>query len=369
MNLLDRHIVARYVTNFMLLLGLLFVFAISIDVVVQFDRFSDAARVRADETGRPHTLVLLQAILDFHGPRIFQFFAFMTGLVGIGAAGFTLVQMHRARELVAIMAAGVPLQRVAAAVLAAQLGIVLLQLADQELVLPRLATRLVREHDAILQPGIETFEAPLMRDGDGDLLYASDVDPRSGTATSLLVLERDENGTAIARITADSASWDADAEGWRLVEGRRMETQSGEGRAAARTPLAFWETDLSPRMLLARRSLNYAQMLSLSQLRDLRDADESIDPRLERTIFGRFSGALVNLLVPMIALPFFLVRNPGTAMLSRSLQAAAVAIPLLIGALAAMTVAVPGVPAGVGAFLPVAALLPIAVARMAYLRT
>lgn len=369
MNLLDRHIVARYLANFALLLGLLFVFAISIDVVVQFDRFSDAARIRAEATGRPHSLVLAHAILDFHGPRIFQFFAFMTGLVGIGAAGFTLVQMHRARELVAIMAAGVPLHRVAAAILAAQLGIVLLQLADQELVLPKLATRLVREHDAILERGVETFEAPLMRDGDGDLLYARDVDPRTGTATSLLVLERDEDGTAVARITAESAEWDEAAEGWRLEDGRRMETESAEGRQASRETIDFWATDLSPRMLLARRSLNYAQMLSLSQLRDLRDAGEETDPRLERTIFGRFSGALVNLLVPMIALPFFLVRNPGTAMLSRSLHAAAVSIPLLIGALAAMTVAVPGLPAGVGAFLPVAVLLPIAVARMAYLRT
>ncbi len=369
MNLLDRHIVVRYLSNFVLLFGLLFVFAISIDVVVQFDEFSDAARARAQETSTAYPLVLAHAILDFHAPRIFQFFAFMTGLVSIGAAGFTLVQMHRTRELVAIMAAGVPLHRVAAAILATQLGIVMLQLADQELVLPRLASRLVREHQSILQPGVETFEAPLMRDGDGDLFYARKVDPRAGEATSILVLERDEAGTAVARITAGRAVWDDAASGWRLTGGMRMETDSDEDRSADRTPIDFWETDLSPRMLMARRSLNFAQMLSLEQLRDLRDAGESIDPRLERTIFGRFAGALVNLLVPVIAIPFFLVRNPGTAMLARSLQAALVSIPLLIGALAAMTVAIPGLPAGVGAFLPVAMLLPVAIARMAYLRT
>ena len=369
MNLLDRHIIARYLANFVLLMGLLFVFAISIDVVVQFDRFADAARERTSSTGENYAFVLGLAILDFHGPRIFQFFAFMTGLVGIGAAGFTLVQMHRTRELVAIMAAGVPLQRVAAAIMVAQLGVVLLQLVDQELVLPKLAARLVREHDAILQPGVETFEAPLVRDAKGSLLYAGDIDPRAGVAQSLLVLERDQEGTAVARITATSGSWDQDAGGWRLVEGRRMETRSEEGRVAGREPLEFWETDLSPRMLLARRSLNFAQMLSLAQLRELRDAGGTTDPRLERTIFGRFSGALVNLLIPTIALPFFLVRSPGTAMLGRSLQAAAISIPLLMGALAAMTMAVPGLPAGVGAFLPVAVLLPVAVTRIAYLRT
>ncbi len=369
MNLLDRHIIVRYLSNFVLLFGLLFVFAISIDVVVQFDSFSDAAKSRAEVSGIAYPLVLVQAILDFHAPRIFQFFAFMTGLVGIGAAGFTLVQMHRTRELVAIMAAGVPLQRVAAAILAAQLGVVLLQLADQELVLPRIAARLSRDHDAILQPGIDTFEASLMRDGAGHLFYAREVDPRSGEATAVLVLERDQAGTSIARITANRAVWDETSSSWSLEEGMRMETDSDEGRAAARSPVDRWETDLSPRMLLARRSLNFAQMLSLRQLRELRDAGGTSDGRLERTIFGRFSGALVNLLVPIIALPFFLVRNPGVAMLARSLQAAVVSIPLLIGALAAMTVAIPGLPAGVGAFLPVAILLPVAIARMAYLKT
>jgi lipopolysaccharide export LptBFGC system permease protein LptF len=368
-TLLDRHIVVRYLSNFVLLFGLLFVFAVSIDVVIQFDSFADAAKERAGRTSTSYPLVLAHAILDFHAPRIFQFFAFMTGLVGIGAAGFTVVQMHRTRELVAIMAAGVPLQRVATAILAAQLGVVLLQLVDQELVLPRIAARLVRDHDAILESGVETFEAPLMRDSAGDLLYAREVDPRAGVLTSVLILERDDDGTSVARVTAARAEWDDAVAGWRLEDGVRMETDSGRSRPADRTSVTLWETDLSPRMLQARRNLNFAQMLSLGQLRDLRDAGGASDGRVERTMFGRFSGALVNLLVPVIAMPFFLARNPGVAMLSRSLQAALVSIPLLVGALAAMTVAIPGLPAGVGAFLPVALLLPIAIARMAYLET
>lgn len=368
-NLLDRHIIVRFLTNFLLLMGLLFVFAISIDVVVQFDKFADAAREVSERDGRWYPLVLAHAILDFHGPRVFQFFAFMTGLVGIAAAGFTLVQMHRARELVAIMAAGVPLHRVLAAILVAQFGVVVVQLLDQEFVLPHLASKLVREHDAILQPGIETFEVPLMRDADGDLLYLGSFDPRIGRADSLLVLTRDDTGTASARITAPRATWDAERSGWSLEEGRRMAMLSSEERLGDRVAVDFWATDLSPRMLQARRSLNFAQMLSLSQLRGLRDQGSGVDGRLERTIFGRFSGALVNILVPAIVIPFFLLRSPAAGMLQQSLRAAAVAIPLLIGAVAAMTVAIPGLPPAVGAFVPVVVLLPLAVARLAYLRT
>ena len=369
MNLIDRHIIVRYLSNFVLLLGLLFVFAISIDVVIQFDKFSDAAHEMAEREGRWYPAMLAFAVLDFHGPRIFQFFAFMTGLVGVGAAGFTLVQMYRTRELVAIMAAGVPLHRVVAAILVAQFGLVVLQLLDQEFVLPRLASRLVRDHKSILEPGMESFEVALMRDGGGSLMYAASLDPRSKRAESILILERDETGTTSGRISADAAIWDEEREGWVLEGGRQMGAISDENLQADRVDIDFWSTDLSPRMLLARRSLNFAQMLALSQLRDLQEQGRTGDDRIERTIFARFAGALVNILVPAIVLPFFLLRSPSSGMLLQSLRAALVAIPLLIGSIAAMTVALPGLPPGVGAFLPVALLLPVAVARLAYLKT
>jgi hypothetical protein len=48
---------------------------------------------------------------------------------------------------------------------------------------------------------------------------------------------------------------------------------------------------------------------------------------------------------------------------------AAVAVPGLLGALFTMTVDLPGVPATVGVFLPVALLLPIAAWRLGALRS
>ena len=42
MLLLDRYILFRFLTNFMLLYVLLFVFAVSIDMVMALDRFVDA---------------------------------------------------------------------------------------------------------------------------------------------------------------------------------------------------------------------------------------------------------------------------------------------------------------------------------------
>ena len=90
MLLIDRTIALRFLGNFITLFCMLFIFAVSIDVVLQFDSFVGAARtaVEAERFGSVF-LATIAAILDFHGPRVFQFFAFMVGLVSVGAAGFS----------------------------------------------------------------------------------------------------------------------------------------------------------------------------------------------------------------------------------------------------------------------------------------
>ena len=60
MILLDRHIMARFLGNFVLLFGLLFIFAISIDVVVQFDEFLRAAEMVAERDSRWYPLVFIE---------------------------------------------------------------------------------------------------------------------------------------------------------------------------------------------------------------------------------------------------------------------------------------------------------------------
>ena len=371
MILIDRFVITRFLSNFLLLFGLLFVFAISIDVIVQFDEFSEAATRVAKEKDRSYPIVLVHAILEYHGPRIFQFYAYMVGLVGVAAAGFTLVQMHRTRELVAIMASGVSLHRIAAAILIAEAGLVVVQIVDQEFILPKLAPMLIREHQQILRPSANTFAVPLTRDREGNLLHIRSLNANTGVASGFLVLVRESDGPALGRITSKTATWDPQEGTWLLKNGEKIEAGNVEGRDNAMTdriPVASFKTDLSPEQLFVRRSLQFAQLLSVSQLSEMAQTGGSNRSRLERVIYGRFSGALVNLLVLAIALPFFLLREPGN-MLIQSLKASALVIPILIGSLAAMTMALPGLSPGVGAFLPVAVLLPIAIGRGAYLKT
>ncbi len=375
MPLLDRWIAARFFVNFVLIFALMCVFAISIDTIVQLDSYVEAAE-RAIKAGRYASLWIAVpiAVLDFNLPRIFQFYAFLLGLCSVAAMGFTLVQMARARELVAMLAAGISLWRVGLAMVGVAVLLNILQLINGEMLLPTLAPLLVREHKAILRDSVDSFPINLVRDGRDQLILAQAFDPATETLTNLLVLERDEKGAAIRRIEAPSAVWDDEQRGWVLQDGvsaGRSAPGSGEGREVRidrKEPIAFVATDLSPKAILSRRFRGFAQLLSTPQISALARDGGVTQSDATRLIGQRFAGCCVNLLMLVICLPYFLVRVPQK-MLQSSVFCAATAVPGLLGALCIMTIEVPSVPAAVGVFLPVALLLPIAAARMGALKT
>lgn len=372
--LLDRFVAERFLSNFVLLFALLFVFAISVDVIVQAERFLEAA-TKAVEDGRASSTLgaVIWILLDFHGPRVFQFYQYMLGLVSIGAMGFTFAQMHRARELTAVMAAGVSLRRIAGAVLLAALGLNLLQAANQELILPRLAPRLVRDHGDLMRPGGQTFEVPLTRDGETNLLSARQFDPATGEIDDLLFLERSSTGMAKRRVTAAHAVYDPQRRGWQLTEGRAVERGPGPdgqptGEASFLNEIDFVPSTLTPQSIVVRRFRLYAQMLDMEQVRVLRREGGTDDATVTRLMLSRFAGPTANMLVLAISIPFFLLREPRL-LLAQSVKVAAISVPAMLGALVFLTVPFPELPGAVSVTIPVALLLPWAAWRLAYLRT
>ena len=201
MILLDRTILRRFLSSFLLLFAVFFVLAVSLDVILQIDEFVEAAKVAvSSERFGTFGEGLAVAILNFHGPRLFQFFGFMVGLVAVAAAGFTLSSMVKHRELVAILSAGVGMVRVGLVILAGAFLLNMLALLNSELVLPRLAPLLLRQHNAILAEGVREFEVPLTVDGRNALLRARSFDPEEGRIEGVLVLRRDDAGRATERI-------------------------------------------------------------------------------------------------------------------------------------------------------------------------
>jgi len=363
-HLLDRHILARFGVNFLILFTLLYVFAVSIDLILNLDDFVDAARNQAG-VGAGAVVVawhLLGTVADFEGPRVFQFYAYLHGLVSIGAMGFTLAQMHRHRELVAVMASGTSLHRVAMPFIVAVFALSLLQLVNQELVLPRVAPMLLREQHEIGQSAADSFEVLFTADSRDQLLQSPVFTPSTGTLESPTILERDEQGRTKRRITASQAVWAEELNAWKLTDGRGMLPGSQNpavGESVMRTEtVEQWPTDLSPRALMVRRHNQYATMLSLDQINQMlatgRMSDREKD-KLLRYSYSRFSSVMVNLLVLLLTLPCFLLREPAN-LLRQSVVAASLAIPATMGSAIGMMVDMPGIPPALGVFLPVIAL-------------
>ena len=366
MKLIDRSIALRFLGNFVTLFCILYVFLVSIDVVLQFDSFVGAARAAVDE-GRFGSIpfATVAAIFDFHGPRVFQFFAYMVGLVSVAAAGFTLSHMQRSRELVALLASGFPLQRVALSILVAALGLNALQVVNQELVIPGLAKVLLREHGQILSTDRGNFMVPLTRDIHDNLLYAAELDPETDEATELLVLVRDQQGTAVSRIFAPTARWDDAGARWLLEGGAMVErTEMDQGVVELSQPVASYQTDLSPRSLSVRRYRQHAQMLSTVQIAGLRAEGGDATSGLARIVWSRVGTIGINMLILVIVLPAFLRRLPAP-LLIQSVQCATIGVPLLLASVVVMMMPVTGVSPAVMALLPAAILMPFAFWRLA----
>jgi len=371
---IDRYIIRRFLANFALLFALLFVFAISIDVILQLDRFVEVARrIVGEEAGALTTAVrTIGVILAFHGPRVFQFYAYLMGMVSIAAAAFTLAQMHRHRELVSLMASGVCLHRLAVPFLAAAFALNVVQLLNQELILPRLAPRLIRSHGDLERESVGAFAVPLTRHNEHHLIQSPRFNPVTATMERPTILERDADGRTTARVTADAMRFDDGAGFWRLENGWRT-TRPGAAEvgseATVRSPVDAYHTDLTPQIITMRRYGEFASMLSVRQLNRMMDAPGVVDlAALKRFKYSRFAAVLVNLLVLAISFRFFLLREPAS-LLGQSVWCAAMSVPAMIGALIGMTVALPGVPPAVGVFFPVLVLAVLALYFVPFIKT
>lgn len=374
MRIIDRYIVKRMVVNFILLFFLLYLFAATIDIILNLEQFDDVARERlGDESGfLQRMFVSLGLAFNFHGPQFFQFYAYLHGLVAIGALGFTLSQMSRHRELVAMIASGVSLHRASAPILWVVVGLGVLQLVNQEFILPRMAPMLLRSHDQIGMPSTASFPIAFTLDSSGALLQSPGFNPVTGVLDAPSIIIRDDRGRTVQRLRASEGIWNQSEGCWLLTDGVQVEViHSGEqGTTAMRPqPVDRFATDLSPNLLTIRRFGQFTSMLSSSQIGDMLESPDVREAdTLLRSRYARWATALVNVLIIMIALPFFMHREP-VKLLSRTFVCILLVVPLYLVVGTFMLIPLPGISPALGAFLPVIVLLPVAMARFGWIRT
>ena len=377
MTLLDRYIMRRFLTNFVILFLLIYLLATAIDLILQLDEFMQAVEeIAGEDAGFIKTMTTLASlVVNFHGPRAFQLFAYLLGITCVGAMGFTLSQMYRHRELVAILASGVSLYRVVWPIVVAAFVLNGLHIINSNIILPHFAPALIRGHNDLQHGSIAAFEVPLTEDGHGSLLHAPAYHQDSQTLEHPTFLERDEHGRTVRHTSALSAQWNEAEQAWVLNEGVHYNrTTPGDAPNAAEAPppreaATTIETDLTPEALVVRRYAQFAQMLSPGQIEALLQSPGAVDAAaLARIKYSRYAVVFTNLLMLLMTIPFFLLREP-TNLLRQSIMCAVVALGAMLGAFIGMEMSLPGIPPVAGVFLPVIVLIPLTIFSASFVRT
>jgi lipopolysaccharide export LptBFGC system permease protein LptF len=381
-NLLDRYIARQFITNTALLLLLLGSFVVMVDVSLNISRFAEVAGQMVQNSGSGggglrKGLITFLLIADLWWPRLLQLFNFVAGLVLVGAMGFTFSQLVRQRELVAVLAGGISLYRAARPVVLVAAGVLALQVVNQELVMPRIAHLLTRDAADAGRREASAFPVKLTRDGDGRLWQAFSFDPSAGTLDRPHIWERDPQGRVTRRFAADRAVYQHPGR-WRL-ENPRLDTaltapdprpRARTNSASAAPPLEI-TTDITPTTLLADQFAAFSQSLSWRQMFTVLAADNlrpEVRERLQRLAWGRASALASSFLALLIALPFFLSREPVN-MVAQSLKCAPLAIGSVVLGVVGSAAVIPGLPPAVSAMVPIVILLPLAIAAVTSIRT
>ena len=125
MRILDRHIMVRMSLNFVLLFLLLYLFAATIDVILNLEHFDEVARQRlGDDAGFFDHADIIGLAFNSTAWSSSSSPTSMDWLRSV--RGFTATQMSRNRELVAMLASGMSLYRASMPFLAVVFGLGLL---------------------------------------------------------------------------------------------------------------------------------------------------------------------------------------------------------------------------------------------------
>lgn len=399
--ILSRYISRQFLMNALLLMAFLLAMIVAVDFSLNFDEYvkqakisiaqSAAAGVSPDQARMTGEIAIKDAsgikigflaaweVIDLWWPRLFLLFGFLLGPVLVGALGFTCAHMVKHREMVAILASGQSLWRIARPMLLCTLALITAQVINREFIIPQLAPRLTRD--------VKKRDAASPRDftldAQGRLMFLRDIrideSKNEGEIRGFYAWERDEQGLFTRRIAADRATWQNGE--WSLEEGTATPLtpvqNAGPGTRIITSPIIRLETDVDPTALRLRRFEGLANNLSTSQISRLISRYESqpqtltIERRIasyERIRWGRIASMMCTFLAVVVCVPFYLKKEPSN-MLTQSIYAAPVGLGTFAATIVGTSTAIPGLPPQLSVFVPVIAMVPLAIAAITSVRS
>ena len=307
MKILDKYVAKNFLVGYAIAMSVLVGLRIIIDMFVNIDEF-------AENIPKVGNWAVVKNILSYYGVHSALYFRDFAGMITVIAAVFSLGKMTRNNELVAVMASGVSLKRVIAPIIFLAILLTGLLVIDQELIIPPLADKLVRDEDAL--PGQERYDVWFMRDEKGSLICSPRFYVETATLYKPTIITRQQvPGTLVWKVTgqisAGSAVYNFQTQQWDLVTGiylKRTERTEPPQRLA----IDSYKSDITPRDIPVRRKARHQRLLSSRQLSQLANQKTAIKDLAQLYSQKHFhvTEPIINLVMLMIALPILVCREP-----------------------------------------------------------
>ncbi|WP_432797108.1 LptF/LptG family permease [Poriferisphaera sp. WC338] len=415
MKTLSYYIIKQFLINFVILLAVLMLLFVLVDLIIDMDDFvkaganwaaqrnvasvaaardlpaSELTRLldtNAGDAAFANTLgisvedvgVIKQAvepgtvmsvvgtawhIIDYYAPIMLLIYVFFSGLIVTAAMGFTFSALLRTRELSAMISSGISLYRVAMPIVIVGGILSLINLPIQEYAVPALASKITRDKLDLKRNKKRDVRVEFVRDGAGNLISAGNFMREKDPAQleNMTILVRDEEGLARTQIRATTGVWDENEGGWRLIQGQAFSPpmMGVEGVDLLQGPVSFFKTELTPRVLHLRQTSLFKMLLSIDQLEAMQ-ANPAISLKdkggITQIIWSRFSLVVLNVLVLVMGLPYFLLRVPKN-MLMQGLKAAGLCVGAWAGGIMVLQAGASFLPPISAAWFPVIVYLPV----------
>lgn len=309
MTILNRYIARSFLGSYAILMILGIGLYILFDLMANMDEFT---KNPGDSAAR-----VLGLMWDFYSHNIPLYYSQLGGPVMSFAAAYTLAMMLRRNEMVAMVASGVRLHHFALPIIVSACFLIAIWVVNREVVIPALAEKIARTKDDVIG-GRETGVACAFDDHNA-ILNASRFYPNEGRLGFVRIIAPDKTGAPRYLIEADNATWDAARATWRLGRGRYYSNEAEPNRPgvdtpgtiSAPTPIDEYPFSLTPAQVVLRRGSQWGDLLSISDLNTLR-LSPHVPNRLaiEMSLHKRATEPLVQLVLLLLSIPFFLSRAP-----------------------------------------------------------
>lgn len=314
MKILDRYVLTTFLKNYAIAFGVLVGMYVTLDMVLNFDELFKGNRP-VGVSGIENAYRAVLDVVDFYFYQSLLIFVHLAPIIPLVAAAFTLMRMTRFNELVAALAAGISLRRIATPIIITGVVVTGFTYVAQEVLIPAVIPKLLRGHDEVSAESKRAFPVKAVEDGLGNILIAANFVPATLTAPASMIevdlLLRNSEHQPTGHVIADKAMWDATAHKWHLANGRYSEGLMPEQKRYPDRAVSDLETTLTPDEITLYRSREFVELLSTSRINELLAQPRNYGVAdLLRVKHFRVAQYLNNIALLMLAIPCVMSREP-----------------------------------------------------------